>query len=83
MLREVQRIRVVTNTVKPWIAINLFCECSADEQTFLINFNLIKEPWSAVRVVWDTECHMITTEPMVLEICFDIQVLWFTSMFLE
>ena len=29
------------------------------------------------------KCHMITTEPMVLEICFDTQVLWITSVFLE
>ena len=29
------------------------------------------------------KCHMITTEPMVLEICFDTQVLWITSTFPE
>ena len=54
-----------------------------DEQTFLIKFNLINELCLAVRVGSDAECHMITTEPMVLEICFDIQVLWIISMFPE
>ena len=54
-----------------------------DKQTFLINFNLINNRCLATRVVCDTERHMITTEPMVLEIHFDIQALWITSMFLE
>lgn len=35
------------------------------------------------RVPGDTERHMITTEIMVLEICFDIPVLWMTSTFPE
>ena len=35
------------------------------------------------QAVQDNECHMITTEPMILEIHFDIQVLWMTSVFLE
>ena len=29
------------------------------------------------------ECHMITAEPMALEICLDLQVLWITSTFPE
>ena len=61
--------------------------CSAhvpqDEPTFLINFNLINERCLAIRVVCDAKCHITTTEPMVLEICFDRQVLWITSMFQE
>ena len=52
-----------------------------DEQTFLIKFNLINELCLAVRVGSDAECHMITTEPMVLEIPFDRRVLWITSVF--
>ena len=54
-----------------------------DEQTFLINFNLRNERCLAIRGVGDAECHVITIEPMVLEICFDIQVLWLTSMLPE
>ena len=54
-----------------------------DKQTFLLNFNLINERCLAIRVVHDAEHHMITTEPMVLEICFDIQVLWITRVFQE
>ena len=54
-----------------------------DEQTFLIKFNLINERCFAIQVVCDAECHMITTEPVVLEIHFDIQVLWIISMFPE
>ena len=61
--------------------------CSAsvpqDEQTFLINFNLINERCLAIRAVYDAKCHMIKTEPMVLEILFDRLVLWITSMFPE
>ena len=53
------------------------------KQTFLINFNLIRELCLAIQVVHDAERHLITTEPMVLEICFDIQVVWITSMFQE
>ena len=56
---------------------------SQDKQTFLINFNLINEWCLAIWVVRDAERHMLTTESMVLEICFDIQVLWITSIFLE
>ena len=37
----------------------------------------------AIQVVCDNEHHTVTTEPMVLEIHFDIQVLWITSMFPE
>ena len=37
-----------------------------DEQTFLIHLNLINERCLAIRVGRDAECHMITTEPMVL-----------------
>ena len=47
-----------------------------------MNFNLINEPCLTVRVVCDAECHVITTEPLVLELRFDIQVLWITSLFL-
>ena len=36
-----------------------------------------------MRVVREAERHMITTDPMVLELRFDIRVLWITSMFLE
>ena len=54
-----------------------------DEQTFLINFNLLNEQRLAIRVVRDVERHMITTEPKVPEIRFDIKVLWIISMFLE
>ena len=36
-----------------------------------------------MQVLRDADHHMITTEPWVLEIHFDIQVLWITSMFLE
>ena len=36
-----------------------------------------------IRVVHDAKCYMGTTEPTVLEIRFDLQVLWFTSMFPE
>ena len=34
-------------------------------------------------VVCDAECHMITPEPMVLKILFDIRMLWITSKFPE
>ena len=44
---------------------------------------MINEPCLAIQGVHDVKCHMTTTEPMVLEIHFDIQVLWITSMFLE
>ena len=54
-----------------------------DEQTFLVSFSLINEHCLAIQVVRDTERDMITTEPMVLEIHFDIQVVWITSMFPE
>ena len=44
----------------------------------------------AIRVVRDAECHMvtigpqrITAEPMVLEIRFEIRVLWMTGTFPE
>ena len=53
------------------------------EQTSLIDVNSINERCPATRVVRDAERHVITTEPMVLEIRFDTQVLWMTSMFLE
>ena len=36
-----------------------------------------------MHVVHDAKCHMITAVPMVLEICFDMQVLWITSMYPE
>ena len=54
-----------------------------DEQTLLINFNLMNERYLAIEAVCDTKHQMITTEPMVLEISFDTQVLWITSMFPE
>ena len=55
-----------------------------DEQTFLKNFNLINERCLAIQVICDAQHHMMTaTEPMVLEIRFDMQVLWIASMFLE
>ena len=61
--------------------------CSAsvpqDEQAFLKKFNLINERWLAIRVARDAECHLITTEPMVLKIHFDAQVLGITSVFPE
>ena len=38
-----------------------------DKQAFLINVNLVNERCLATRVVRDAECHVITTEPMVLE----------------
>lgn len=44
---------------------SLFCECFARQQTFLTNFNSIKDLRFAVRVAPDTESHMITTEPKV------------------
>ena len=47
-----------------------------------MNFNLINEPCLTVRVARDAECHVITTEPLVLELRSDIQVLWITSLFL-
>ena len=62
---------------------SFFRGCSTNEQIFLINFTLINEWCLAIKVVCDAKRHMITTEPMVLEICFDIQVLWMTSMFPE
>ena len=37
-----------------------------DKQTFAIDFNVINERNLAIRVVPDAECHMITTDPMVL-----------------
>ena len=37
-----------------------------DEQTLLINFNLINKRRLAIRVVHDAGCHVITTAPMVL-----------------
>lgn len=43
-----------------------------DEQTSLIDFNLINEPCLAIQVVRDAECHVITTEPVVLDVRFDI-----------
>ena len=43
-----------------------------DEQTFLINVNFINEQGLITQVVHDTKCHMITTEPTVLENLFDI-----------
>ena len=36
-----------------------------------------------MQIVRDAERHMITTGPMDLEVCFDIQVLWITNMFPE
>ena len=54
-----------------------------DEQIFLMNFNLINERRLETPVIPDAERPMITAEPMVLEICFDIRVLWITSTFLE
>ena len=48
-----------------------------------MNFNLINERCLAIGAVCEAERHMITAEPMVLEICFDIGVLWITSMFPE
>ena len=68
--------------MKPWI---VTCPMSVpqDEQAFLINFTLINERCLAIRVVHDAKSHMITTEPKVLEIHFDIGVLWITSMFPE
>ena len=61
--------------------------CSAgvpqDEQTLPLNFNLVNKRCLAVRTVRVTERHVLTTEPMVLEIRFDTQVLWVTSMLLE
>ena len=46
-----------------------------DQQAFLINVNLVNERCLlATRVVRDAERHVITPEPMVLEIRFDIQV---------
>ena len=36
-----------------------------NEQTFLINFNLMNKLFLAIQVVRDAEYHMITTEPMV------------------
>ena len=54
-----------------------------DEQTCLINFNLINQQCLAMRVVPDPEGHMITTDSMVLEIRSDIGVLWMPSMFPE
>ena len=54
-----------------------------DEQTFLINLNLINEPCLATGALRDPKHHMITTESMVLEIHIDIQVLWITIMFPE
>ena len=50
-----------------------------DKQTFLVYFNLIHERYLAVCVELDAESHMITTEPTVLEIRFDIRALWITS----
>ena len=47
-----------------------------------MNFDLINEQCLAI-LVHDAEHHMITTEPMVVEIHFDTQVLPITSMFLE
>ena len=41
-----------------------------EEQTFIINFNLINEQCLAIWVVHDAECHTIMTEPMVPEIHF-------------
>ena len=72
-----------STTVKPWVLSNLFCEYSARQQTFLINFNLINERCLAIWVVCYAKCQVIITEPMVLKIRFDIQVLWITSMFPE
>ena len=61
--------------------------CSArapqDEETFLVNFNLINERRLAIRVVHDAEHRTTTAEPMVLEVRFDIRVLWMTSVFPE
>ena len=71
------------NTVKPWMWITSSTNVPQDEQTFLINFILIGERCLAIRVERDTKCHMVTTESMVVDICFDIQVLWITSMFPE
>ena len=67
--------------VKPWTASS--ARVLQDQQTFLINFNLINERRLAIRVVCVPECHVITTEPVVLEIRFDIRVLWITSLFPE
>ena len=67
------------------MASKLFCACAfaQDGQTFLINVNLVNERGLATQVVRDARCHMITAEPVVLEICFDIRVLWMTSVFPE
>lgn len=34
-----------------------------------------------MRGVRDAQCHVITTEPMILDIRFDIRVLWIKSVF--
>ena len=70
-------------TAKPWIRVTCSASAPQDEQTFLINFNLINERCLAIRVVRDAEYHVITTEPTVLEIHSDRQVLWITSMLPE
>ena len=36
-----------------------------------------------LRALCNAQRHMITTEPVVLEIRFDVRVLWITNMFLE
>ena len=73
---------MILSTGKPWI-VSYSASVPENKQTFLINFNLINEQCLAIQVVCDVKRHMVTTEPMVLEIGFDIQVLWITNMFPE
>ena len=52
----------------------MWVTCSAsisqDKQTFLLNFNLTNEQRFAIGVVYAAKHHVVTTEPMVLEIWY-------------
>ena len=71
------------NTVNLGLRVTGSASVLQEEQTSLIHFNLINERCLAVRgAAREAKYHMITTEPMVLKIRFDVQVLWMASMFL-
>ena len=76
-------MKIDEDTVKPWIVSNSSSEFSTRWDDISKKFNLISERGLAVWVELDAECHVITTEPMVLEIRFDRGVLWITSRFPE
>ena len=66
--------REYQSTVKPGMRATCSASVPEDEQTFLINFNLINEWGLAIWVGPDTKCHMITTGLMVLSFSLSLSV---------